>query len=70
MSRYYRMKKPGPTENLRAGIVAGGIAVAVAAVSFYLTRIFVSRELLEPLEPLDLSGPEDKPEDGNRGGGI
>lgn len=67
MSRYYRMKKPGPTENLRAGLVAGGIAAAVAAVSFYLTRVFMSRE---PLEPLELSGPEDQPGKGIPGDGI
>ncbi len=67
MSRYYRMKEPGRRENLRAGLVAGGVAAAVAAVSFYLTRLFVSRE---PLEPLDSSGSEDTVKEGNPGGGI
>ena len=67
MSRYYRMKEPGRRENLRAGLVAGGVAAAVAAVSFYLTRLFVSRE---PLEPLDSSGSEGTVEEGNPGGGI
>jgi hypothetical protein len=67
MSRYYRMKEPGRRENLRAGLVAGGVAAAVAAVSFYLTRLFVSRE---PLEPLDSSGSEEKVERGTPGGGI
>ena len=66
MSRFYRMKKPGPGENLRAGLVAGGIAATAAAVSFYLARVFMSRELLEPLEP---SRTEEEPEARTRGGG-
>ena len=70
MSRYYRMKKPGPTENLRAGLVAGGVAAAVAAVSFYLTRVLMSREALEPLDSRDLSGPTDPREIGTRRDGI
>jgi hypothetical protein len=59
MTRYYRRKKPGPGENLRAGLVAGALATSVAAVSFYLVRIFLSRE---PLEPTGVKGrPEDSP---------
>lgn len=72
MSRYYRMKNPGPAENLKAGLVAGGLAATVAAVAFYLTRVIVSRERLEPLEPSGTKedpGPEDSgPE--VHGGGI
>jgi hypothetical protein len=67
MSRYLRMKKPGPAENLKAGLVAGGIAAAAAAVSFYVARVLMSREWLEPLEP---SGPEEDSEPRARGGGI
>jgi hypothetical protein len=66
MSRFYRRKEPGPAENLRAGLVAGGIAATVAAVSFYLARVFMSREWLEPLDP---SGAEEDPETRTRGGG-
>lgn len=50
MTRYIRRKDPGPGENLRAGLVAGVLAAATAAVSFYLVRLFLSREWLEPLE--------------------
>jgi hypothetical protein len=64
------MKKPGPAENLRAGLVAGGVAAAVAAISFYLTRVLMSREALEPLDPRDLSGRTDSREAGTRGDGI
>ena len=49
MSRYYRRTEPGPGENLRAGLIAGGMAAAVAAVSFYFVRIFLTREPLEAL---------------------
>ena len=52
MTTYYRRKEPGSGENLRAGLVAGGLAAAVAAVSFYFVRIFLARE---PLESLELS---------------
>jgi len=51
MSRYYRRVDPGPGENLRAGLVAGAVAGSVAAVSFYLVRLFLAREPLEPLDP-------------------
>jgi hypothetical protein len=50
VTRYIRRKDPGPGENLRAGLVAGALAVATAAVSFYLVRLVLSREPLEPLE--------------------
>ena len=51
MSRFYRRIKPGPEENLRAGLVAGGLAATVAAVSFYLVRLFLAREPLDSLDP-------------------
>ena len=51
MSRFYRRTKPGPGENLRAGLVAGGLAATVAAVSFYLVRLFLAREPLDSLYP-------------------
>jgi hypothetical protein len=50
MTRYYRRKKTGAGEDIRAGLVAGALATMVAGVSFYLVRIFLSREALEPLE--------------------
>jgi len=55
MSKYYRRTEPGPGENLRAGLIAGGVAAAVAAVSFYFVRMFLAREPLEPLETLENS---------------
>ena len=51
MSRFYRRTKPGPQENLRAGLVAGGLAATAAAVSFYLVRLFLAREPLDSLHP-------------------
>lgn len=51
MSRYYRRMEPGAGENLRAGLVAGALAAATAAVSFYFVRLFLSREPLDPLTP-------------------
>jgi hypothetical protein len=49
MSRFYRRRPPGPRENLGAALVATGLALGVATVSFYLVRTFLSREALEPL---------------------
>jgi hypothetical protein len=51
MSRYYRRTTPGLRENLGAGLVAIGMAAGVAAASFYLVRLFLAREPLEPLPP-------------------
>ena len=48
MTRYYSRKTPGWMENLKAGLVAGGISAAVAAVTFYLVRLTLSREPLVP----------------------
>lgn len=70
MSKYYRRKEPGPGEDLKAGMLAGVLGVAVAAVSFYLTRLIISRDTLEPLDPLDPSGSGEPAEKGARGGGI
>jgi hypothetical protein len=60
MSRFYRRTRPGLGENLRAGLVAGGLAATVAAVSFYLVRLFLAREPLEPLSPADAGGEIDE----------
>jgi hypothetical protein len=54
MSRYYRRTTPGPRENLGAGLVAAGLAAGVAAASFYLVRLFLARE---PLDPASSAGP-------------
>ena len=53
MSRYYRRTTPGTRENLSAALVAAGLAVGMASISFYLVRIFLSREPLAtgPGEP-------------------
>jgi len=52
MSGFYRRTKPGPGVNLRAGLVAGGVAATAAAVSFYVVRLFLAREPLDPLPSL------------------
>ena len=64
MTRYFRRTDPGTSENLRAGLVAGALATAVAAVSFYLVRIFLSRE---PLEPLPAEHPGESLPEGPQG---
>jgi hypothetical protein len=51
MSRYYRRTTPGLRENLEAGMVAAGLAVGVGALTFYLVRLFLAREPLDPLPP-------------------
>ncbi len=56
MSVFYQRSKPGLRENLQAGLVAAGLAAGVAAVSFYLVRLFLAREALEPVG-LETSGP-------------
>jgi len=62
MSLFYRRTTPGTRENWGAGLVAAGLGLGVASISFYLVRIFLSREALEPLEPLSehKSGPGDE----------
>ncbi len=57
MSRFYIRREPGPRETLGAGLVAVGAALGVAAVSFYLTRILLSRDVLQPLPGEDGDGP-------------
>ena len=49
MSPIYRRTTPGLRENLGAALVAAGLALAVASVSFYLVRTILAREPLEPL---------------------
>jgi hypothetical protein len=51
MSQYYRRKKTGARENMGAGLAALGIAAGAAAVTFYLVRLFLSREPLGPFDP-------------------
>jgi hypothetical protein len=46
MSAYYRRTTPGTRENLAAALVAAGLAVGMASISFYLVRIFLAREPL------------------------
>ena len=56
-NRYFRRKDPGPMENWKAGLVAGALSAAVASVSFYLTRVLLSRESMEPLSHSMKDGP-------------
>jgi len=49
MTRFYRRRPPERRETTGAALVAAGLALGVAAVSFYLVRTFLSREALEPL---------------------
>lgn len=58
MSPFYRRTAPGPRENWSAALVAAGLALGVASVSFYLVRTFLAREPLEPL-PRALGGRRD-----------
>jgi len=48
MTPYYRRTTPSASENLGAALVAAGLALGVASVSFYLVRIFLAREPLDP----------------------
>jgi len=50
-NRYYRRVDPDPGDRLRAGLIATGLAASVACVSYYLARLFFSRERLDPLTP-------------------
>jgi hypothetical protein len=49
MSPFYRRTTPGIRENVGAAVVAAGLALGVASVSFYLVRTFLAREPMEPL---------------------
>jgi hypothetical protein len=46
VSPYFRRKKPGARENAGAALAALGLAAGVAAVTFYLVRLTLSRETL------------------------
>ena len=48
MTKYYRRKQVEAQENLRAGLISGALATTVAAATFYLVRLFLSRESMEP----------------------
>jgi hypothetical protein len=56
MSRYYRRTTPDIGENLKAGLVALGLGAGVAAASFYLVRLFLAREPLEPVPRTTIDG--------------
>lgn len=59
MSVYYRRRSPGTRVNLGAGLLALGAATGVAAVTFYLVRLFLAREPLATGVPE--GGPEETP---------
>ncbi|MFC1661489.1 hypothetical protein ACFL3S_08580 [Gemmatimonadota bacterium] len=59
MTRYFRRTEPGARETLGAGLVAAGLAATVAAVSFYMVRLFLTREPMEAPEALEPGHPED-----------
>lgn len=65
MSRYYRRVEKGSRTSVQAGLVAGGVATLAGALSYYLVRLFLSREPLDPLttEPLE-EGTETRKTDG------
>lgn len=48
-TRYFRRADPGTEENLKAGLFAGIVGASVASLSFYLVRLLLSRERMEPL---------------------
>jgi hypothetical protein len=49
VKRRWLRRHPGPRERALAAGVALGAAVGVGAVVFYLTRLLLSREEMEPL---------------------
>jgi hypothetical protein len=63
MNRLYLRTTPGPRETVAAALVATGAALGVAAISFYLTRILLSREILEPIRG-GRRGPKEEGEGG------
>lgn len=55
MTRYYRRRRPGVRETAISAAVAATLAAGVGAVTFYLVRLFLSRERLGPAPPLPSS---------------
>lgn len=51
MTRYHRRRRPG----IRETVTAAALAAGVAAVTFYVTRLLISREPLGS-EPEDRAG--------------
>ena len=50
MRRRWIRNEPSRRDNALAALAAAGVAAGVAAVTFYLARVFLSREEIEPLE--------------------
>ena len=48
MRRRFVRVPPERKDTVAAAIVSGAVAAAVGAVTFYLTRVFLTREVLEP----------------------
>lgn len=46
MTRYYRRRRPGARETAVSAAAAAALAAGVGAVTFYLVRLFLSRERL------------------------
>ena len=49
MTRYYRRIEGGRKSSIQAGLVAGGVATVVGAVSYYLVKLLLAREPLDPI---------------------
>lgn len=56
MTVYYRRTRPGPRENLGASLAALGLGAGVAAATFYLVRLFLSRESFSSEPPTGKGG--------------
>lgn len=48
MTHYFRRRRPGRHENLVAVALGVGVGVAAGVGAFYLSRIFLGREVLGP----------------------
>ena len=51
-ARWIRLR-PGRRETVGAALASGAVAACVGAVTFYLARLFLSREPIGPAEPDD-----------------